>query len=345
MLVFVLSLGARCARAPPSDWALSQAHPFPAEGGKPSCAALTPNPQFEKDIDMDAWASSPCRLIPKVVYEMLELCERVNVIVYQVVAVNSTLFSSKVAAVVKAKNLAILWGGIDAANRFINMATEELRDAPLSHTVAFLKQWTHATSAFAAAAGTDLLRQCARDLTSASADVDNACPRWGDFVNDTQISLDSAHLQLIVDPKVGALPHAVRSLHQQLCTMREVANVLGIDDIIEHKVTKNVLRCAGNSLSFGKRTVRVAAAVKLLKRGAAGASVKDIDAILGTRSGLPLALLARLDALRAEVVAAGSKKASIGAAASAAAPQRRPASDSGVCSSASGGKRPKTGEW
>lgn len=153
--------------------------------------------------------------------------------------------------------------------------------------------------------------------------MDALCPRWGDYVNDTIILDDAAKVALLYDGKLQNLPRECRSLHAALVLMAEVAERLRIPDGAENNAdTKESVRGARSSLTFGKRTVNVSAAIKLLF----GVPINKagIQAILAFKDSLPQALVIRLERCLDDplATAAGS------AGARAAAQKRKTASGS-----------------
>lgn len=75
----------------------------------------------------------------------------------------------------------------------------------------------------------------------------------------------------------------------------------------QHEVSRDAIRISNNSFAFGKRTVNIAAALRLLFQPPHVAQ-QSIDVVLGFKSVLLAGLLSRLEALKAGGPPGGGKK-------------------------------------
>lgn len=104
----------------------------------------------------------------------------------------------------------------------------------------------------------------------------------------------------------------------------------------QHDLSRDAIRISNNSFAFGKNTVNIAAALRLLFHPAHVAA-QSVDIVLAFKNVLPPSLLARLEAIKAGGPPSGGKKKK--ADASPAKPTTSPKEEEG--SSGSGVKRPR----
>ena len=88
--------------------------------------------------------------------------------------------------------------------------------------------------------------------------------RWGDVINETDFQEERAELMLVQRADVYSLPAAVRDLWGNMSLVTSICRVVGEQDPESHPVLKSTKHMADNSLMFGKKTVNVAAACKIL---------------------------------------------------------------------------------
>lgn len=152
-----------------------------------------------------------------------------------------------------------------AATQVVEAAPSILSGTPLEKSIPMLKAWVGAATEFIEAACLELVTSAARALGKQSSLVDSLCPRWGECVSGSVLLDDAAKVALLYDTKLQTLPQDCRALHQALATTSEVATRLEIPGGVEDApITKEYVRGGKSSLWFGKQTVNVSAAVRLL---------------------------------------------------------------------------------
>lgn len=114
--------------------------------------------------------------------------------------------------------------------------------------------------------------------------------------NDQTFSEDGAKVVFLMSDKIMGLPLECRSLHSALSMVAEVGQVLSISGGIEGNAhTREFVRAARASLAFGKKTVNVSAAVRLVF--ASPINKNALQSMLTYRDSLPNALVRKMDEL------------------------------------------------
>lgn len=309
-----------------------------------------PHPQH-KDIDIGPWTTSGGEYLTNqsVALELLEVSSRLNYMCYFFVGVGVAFSAdSGVSNLVRAKNVKLLEQIAKDFLRLLASASVPIAEAPLATTIAFCRQWASTVAEFCTCASDALLRECADGIVSQSRCLDALCPRWGDSIDDHKFREDGARLQLLANKDMQQIPQSCRKLQEMLGELKggclQLTGALPSDC----DATREATKVGGNSLAFGKRTVNVGAAVRIVFTQPPAR--RSIAAVLQFRDGLPKTLIRRLEALLAEEPSATSPppKASGGTAsasggrhaASAATGIKRSGSDLGA-GSTSGVKRQK----
>ncbi len=131
-------------------------------------------------------------------------------------------------------------------------------------------------------------------LDKAKSSLEALCPRWAECVNDTEVIDDSARLMLLKNNKINKIPDAVKLVVAKMASLDDVCKAVGILDPMEHKLTKDVRGMAVNADAFGRKTVSVAAAVKVLLTSPL--DPKSVDLCLSSlKASLPVGLVNRLE--------------------------------------------------
>ena len=101
-------------------------------------------------------------------------------------------------------------------------------------------------------------------LVIATKNVDSPCPRWGDIVNDTEFSESSCKVQLVDNTALVGLPGLVRTLHQEVISATAVVGTVELPERMKNRLCSEACKGAMSSIEFGKKTVNVIAAVRLV---------------------------------------------------------------------------------
>lgn len=259
--------------------------------------------------------------------------ERLGNVIFSLAVTHESAFSPEpVALADQAANVVELQKSLGDATAELNNFSQEFAELPLRCTVALAKQWLVSACAYANQVAGEVMDKAASDLRAACLAVDAACPRWGDNLTDDIMRDDGIRIQLVMNEDIKILPALVRKLHQHMCLMQEISQVLSSAGHLEQKpFVREILRSAVQSIAFGKRTVNVAAAAKVALTK--GMGVKSVEAVLGFRATLPASLLRRLEGLHAQMTTPRVASQAISA----------PLERSGAASSSSGLKRGRSG--
>lgn len=234
---------------------------------------------------------------------LIDLERRVNTLVYLCVAghVRCLDFGSGADLLKQARIAAMLQKAAPQASAALRAAPSDLMEVPLRQTIAFLPQWVSAAAALASGFAEAVLQAAGRAVAEATTAVDSRCPRWGEHINDNHMHDQGARIQLVMNPGLSALPGECRALHVAMTPAGQVADTLGVA-IDSHADLRETLRAARNSFGFGKKTVNVAAATKVLF--SALVRMASVRSMLTLRDTLPIALATRLEALLEETLTA-----------------------------------------
>lgn len=153
--------------------------------------------------------------------------------------------------------------------------------------------------------------------------VPKAGPRWASTIEGGIFHTEMAKVVLSDNPMVKALPQKLKDLWQTMNMLSDTSNILGLPAVAEYPKTKEIVSIALNSLSFGKATVRMAAAVQALTSGKAS----DLKSVRDHSADLPKEVIEslrfRLDADGGGAQANGSGAQASGSGAQASNAKRR----------------------
>jgi hypothetical protein len=173
----------------------------------------------------------------------------------------------------------------------LNKASSTVREIPWAHSVSFFTQWLGCATAYQEGAKRKLLKELLSALAKVREEVDQKCPRWGDFISETTLALPSAILQMVDNSNISKLPKAVVALHSAIAAATHSVITMGIDDGTGNPACAQDFEMCTQTLVFGKKTVNVAAAIRIISRNqtvyqqgdnAKAASLKSLPGIPGS---------------------------------------------------------------
>lgn len=291
-------------------------------------------------VDIGAWVTTGTTYMVdcNLAVELLEAIDETACLSFNLFAIGLCIEEGAAAEFCgmasQAKNLASFWIKATDARAKVSGLTDGFAELPLSTTRAHLQQWLSSVGAFVDDAANFLLKESASATAAAAAQVDSTCPRWGDAINDVAIREDSAKLLLVMNTKLAGLPKHCRELQTSLETLMEVAQILFNKGVHDLDGCREEARVAGHALSFGKRTVNVSAAVKVLF--SEPMNVSALRAVMAFKGTLPAALAHRLDLALQKIDGAPPEAASASSSAGGGAAASSSGEKGGI-------KRPRSG--
>lgn len=291
-------------------------------------------------VDITPWSTTTSASLSKSSALGLLRCELlVNQVIFGLTAVHILCYTDaeddclkRAGAVVELKVL------VQETIKVLSQEAGPLCEAPLHRSIPVLRTWAAAVETFNKLTAEEILQTSTRHVMARAAAVDQLCPRWGESITDHSMNDDAAKVQLIFDNQLSQLPDACRLLHDSLVKLGKVGTVLGVPGGVEkHITTREFVRSGRLSLSFGKRTVNVSAAVRMVFNKPLNR--KGIAAMLGFKSSLPGALVRKLET--AMETSEGDASLAANPAAASASGTMVPSAPSGP-SSGSGIKRSRS---
>lgn len=186
---------------------------------------------------------------------------------------------------------------VDKVDRDLQQASPKLADFVLLRPPALYLQWVGNLSTMAGGFMDMVFGATCQAVLATSQAVDALCPRWGDFVSESNgIERHLAKIQMVDNRRLAKdLPKKLRELSTLLESCGALAMIFGLSD--EGERIKETRHIAGNSRAFGTRTVKVAAALKVyfLSQPDFGANVATV---LAFQSVLPSCLVKALERKR-----------------------------------------------
>lgn len=282
------------------------------------------------------WMSdAPMMVSKKIAQDLILYAWRVNDLISALaVAIMSVDPSMQLTPPQAALHINALWTRAGMTISVLQPLRQRLCELPLRRSMSMVIHWAQNTKVLADQMMNILLRSACESMMVASSLVDSACPRWGAFVTDKEVVDELARIQMVENPQVATLPKLVRSLAQQMGQVSKVYEIFQLPAPAQHEVSRGAIRISKNSFAFGKRTVNIAAALRLLFQPPHVAR-QSIDVVLGFKRVLLAGLLSRLEALKAGGPPGGGKKKK------ADASPAKPASPKEESSSGSCVKRPR----
>jgi hypothetical protein len=167
---------------------------------------------------------------------------------------------------------------------------------PLARSAAFFTQWVGCSATLAEAMVPITVKICSNWLLKGASAIDKACPNWGSFITDSEVIDDLARLQILKNPSVHQVPAKIRTMATVVGKCKTVGSILELS-MDQHPASKDAMRVAMNSFQFGKKTVNVAAATRVLfdSMDSSKPCQKKVKAVLAFKDSLPTGLVARLE--------------------------------------------------
>ena len=286
--------------------------------------------------DVGFFSETGGRMTAQLAGDLLQLELLMNDLVWSTVVVATAASSrrGKTRSVTQAKEhvaakaMRLLMGALDKAGQFLTDAPSQLAEAGLMRSVSFCTSWSASVEAFKVSVFKQVLAHAAARLDACRSELEGLIPRWGECINDTEVRDDAARLTMLPskNQNIGKLPEKIKTTSSERMHLEGLATMLSVQEPSKHPVTRDSLHLADNAVAFAKKTVSVAAALRVLFE-----QPKDAQAIKTCLdklyTSLPKALLSRLRALQGAVAggassASASKRAlSVGVAASASTQQ------------------------
>lgn len=223
------------------------------------------DPRRRKAIDMSFWVADSNARVSKVIATDIMCVEKgINDVMVAMACAVRLEFKGNVDLQRRAVSMSDLKQVAEEVRADLKRRAQWLADLPMTRSIAFSFQWLANVVAFSAGMmGMHLATEAANLLTTAKH-VDGLCPRWGDFFPERgPLQEQLAKLQLVDNKAVTAeLPKAIRELDGRVRSCRALAEVCGQPP--DAGPAKEAMHVARNALDWGKRTIQVAAATKIL---------------------------------------------------------------------------------
>ena len=252
-----------------------------------------------QDLDVSPWCSSSSVTLPvTAVMALLKAESAITDVVHALIGVHSSFVRKESATPasteVIAKNISTLRELLLSAQRVVQVGSSSYSEAPLVCTAAAMKQWLAVGVVYADCVQAQVLSETAARVRKASSSVEAVCPRWGEVVSDTVFDLLAATVMFCMDPSISTLPALCRNLSVAMTSLSRVGIELKLPQLVkEYASTRDIVRSACNSLEFGKKTVNVGAAIKVLTAKPFNAA--SAAAILKLKETLPGSLVTHLE--------------------------------------------------
>lgn len=94
--------------------------------------------------------------------------------------------------------------------------------------------------------------------------VDKLCPKWSSCVSDDALNLEMAEVRLVQSSAMPLLRPALDKLWRAINGISMFGQELGLPPISEYMGTREWISLAQNSLAFGKQTIKVTSAVRVI---------------------------------------------------------------------------------
>lgn len=265
--------------------------------GHPSPSPPPPPPRHLKAVPLSPWLCDDAmeRVSKSEALNLLTFEAQVNDCVCTLAAGVMSLQSGCVLEpAVRASHIHSSRMCIRSAIDALTPLSETLGALPLRRSAALIFEWMKSARSLAERMMEIDIAMFRDGMLKVSSALESNCPRWGSFVTDHSISDELAKLQLIQNSAIHTLPRMTRELGERMNLLKAIAEAYGMTDPLTELVyTRDPVRLASNAFAFGKRTVNVAAAVKVLFDETA--SLASLELVLGFRTSLPQGLLARLE--------------------------------------------------
>lgn len=200
------------------------------------------------------------------------------------------------SSIVKAQCVQNMRRVVAKVRKDLEHASHALGDLVLLRSPALYLQWMDNLSTMAEAFMDMVVRAKCNDILTTSRSIDALSPRWGDYINEKGIEKQLAKIQMVDNRRLASdLPIKLRDLNKLLEECGGLGKIFGLsDDDARIKETRHI---AMNSRSFGSRTVKVAAALKVWFLPQADFDA-NVATVLAFQSVLPACLVQALERKR-----------------------------------------------
>lgn len=244
-------------------------------------------------LDISSWSTSAgCKVDCALAQELLFTISHLAKVSYFLVVVSQSFECTDISWVSKANSLCSFRAALNAGLHTVHNLSTKFADLPLSRTKSYMVQWLRGVDAFINELSIAIVDGACASVSTASAIVDSSSPRWGSAISDDELRDDSARLLLLANPKVAQLPHECRTLQSALEALVKVSDLLLNKSVDQIPACAEVARFGNSALAFGKRTVNIAAACKILF---VAPSAKGLSAVLQWKASMPQSLVIRLE--------------------------------------------------
>lgn len=252
------------------------------------------------------WSSNPGLMATKKdATHILSMERQINDAICIFVTATVSMAKADLSSEDKARVVSLCSKAAQAAKRVTESLRTSLSHLDLNPSILFLTQWLTNLTEMAAAMKDHLMASESDTVLQLSKAVDASCPRWGSIITDTTIDMELCKLQLLHNESVKSLPTKVRSLANGIQMLKATATALGIEDPAGHTISRDTIRVATNSFAWGKRTVNIAAAVKVCNDPPEVAAA-TVDMVLKLGDSLPRSLRDCLERIKTPLEEGGA---------------------------------------
>ena len=182
-------------------------------------------------------------------------------------------------------------------------ASGELRSMQMRrNNISMMEHWVAALEVYDNSTQTFYISALTKQIALLATKTENACPRCTTSITDTVYNREVASLQLGNNKEIGKIPGAVQLIWNLLSDLSKVTESLGLGSAEKSAFTMHESAMGKSALSFGTKTVNMAAAVRTIDKTLAEGLTKDnqeaIDKRLTKQAYFPAALTKMLQQLQ-----------------------------------------------
>lgn len=252
-----------------------------------------------KVVPLMEWSSEKTFVTKAMAIDLIRIERVMNDLIMDMYLTYHVIDNFRYAALARAKYVQALGDATADARNLLAPMRKTLADLELKRSATFYAEWVENVQDMCMIMRKLVIAEGSGALKKVVKTLDLLIPRWGSFLSDTTLDDDLVRLQLVQNCAIRRLPSTVRELATAIGDMRTLGTALNIENISEHSGARDAMRMATNSFDFGKKTVNIAAAARLLYEPR-DAALASMDLVMKFRSSLPQALLRRLEAIEAE---------------------------------------------
>lgn len=249
---------------------------------------------------MDPFTLQPAQLDSNKICNILDIHGAVNDCICMLFILQCTVFERDSAGGKLSDDLSAMGAALTRCTKQVADTTalvkanrEALTSVKLRVSMHTFDQWLTAVGAFLRLVQEHAVSEVCGLLDRATKEVDKLCPKWSSCVSDTVLNLEMAEVMLVQSPTVPHLRPALDALWQTIFAVGQFGNEAGLPPVDQYMATKEWVALAHNSLTFGKQTIKVAAALRCLT----GKRHDQLAVILKHSDSFPKALLDKLKAM------------------------------------------------